>query len=64
MSFCVYMQTWRMDSGEYETEAEHVVAAWERRCRQREAAGLEALPKPSLMHSNLDDVDHVIRMSK
>jgi hypothetical protein len=53
-----------MDSGDYETEAEHVAAAWEQRCRQREAAGLRALPKPKLMHSNLDDVDHVIRMSK
>lgn len=53
-----------MDSGDYEVEAEHVVSAWEGRCRERRAAGLQPLPKPALMHSNLDDADHIIRMSQ
>lgn len=57
-------RVWRMDSGDYETEAGHVVDAWEARCSERKAAGLAPLPKPVLMHSNLDDVDHVIRMSR
>lgn len=41
-----------------------MVDAWEARCSERKAAGLAPLPKPVLMHSNLDDVDHVIRMCR
>ena len=28
-------KTWRMDSGKYETEAEHVIRGWAQRCAER-----------------------------
>ncbi len=51
-----------MDSGRYEVMAELVVGAWEERCAERAAAGLAALPRPLLMHSNLDSVEHIAKV--
>ncbi|PNH05120.1 hypothetical protein TSOC_008647 [Tetrabaena socialis] len=55
---------WRLDSGPYEPLAELIVAAWEERCAELRAEGRPELPRPQLMHSNLDSVDHIARMCR
>jgi hypothetical protein len=48
-----------MDSGDYPTLAQLVLDSWQQRNTERQAAGLQALPQPKLMHSNISSVDDI-----
>lgn len=48
-----------MDSGDYASLAQLVMDCWQRRCRERQAGGLPSLPRPQLMHSNINSVEDV-----
>jgi hypothetical protein len=52
-------RVWRMDSGDYPSLAQLILDAWQQRCSERQAAGLAALPRPQLMHSNISSVDDI-----
>jgi hypothetical protein len=55
----LFRRVWRMDSGDYPTLAQLIMDAWQQRCSERQAAGLAALPRPQLMHSNISSVDDI-----
>lgn len=55
----LWRRVWRMDSGDYPTLAQLVIASWQQRSASRQAAGLQALPKPQLMHSNIDSIEDI-----
>ncbi|KAG2497728.1 hypothetical protein HYH03_004464 [Edaphochlamys debaryana] len=55
---------WRVDSGDYAAVAEAIMGAWEGRCAALAARGRPGLPRPLLMHSNLDSVEDIERVAR
>lgn len=54
------LRVWRIDSGEYTEVANVILDAWKTRCEVAEAQGLEPIPRPLLMHSNLGSVQELL----
>ncbi|KAF5834836.1 hypothetical protein DUNSADRAFT_8376 [Dunaliella salina] len=56
-------RVWRVDSGDYVAIASHILEAWKERCAQLAAAGLPTLPAPQFIHSNLRDVEQILKLA-